>query len=84
MGFDKKTAAKNAQADLCYLASIWSPTAPEGRLVMMLDWNNWVSALRSLLGFLTTTNGASRCSSLTMVSRSKPTFESPFEVVYLY
>ncbi|KAL1612136.1 hypothetical protein SLS60_000359 [Paraconiothyrium brasiliense] len=48
MGFDKKTAAKNAQADLCYLASIWSATAPEDRLVMMLDWNNWVGALCSL------------------------------------
>ncbi|KAF1964544.1 Presilphiperfolan-8-beta-ol synthase [Bimuria novae-zelandiae CBS 107.79] len=42
MGFDKKTATKNAQADLCYLASIWSSTASEERLVMMLDWNHWV------------------------------------------
>ncbi|OAL01858.1 Presilphiperfolan-8-beta-ol synthase [Phaeosphaeriaceae sp. SRC1lsM3a] len=42
MGFDKITAVKNAQVDLCYLASIWSCTAAEDRLVMMLDWNNWV------------------------------------------
>ncbi|KAK2596069.1 hypothetical protein N8I77_013577 [Diaporthe amygdali] len=42
MGFDKATAAKNAQADLCFLASIWSATASEDRLLMMLDWNHWV------------------------------------------
>jgi hypothetical protein len=60
MGFDKTTAAKNAHANLCYLASIWSPTAPEDRLIMMLDWNNWVSALCSLLSSsqsLTTNSG---------------------------
>lgn len=45
MGFDKATAAKNAQADLCFLASIWSATASENRLLMMLDWNHWVSSL---------------------------------------
>lgn len=43
MGFDKMTAVKNAQADFCYLASIWSAIATEERLAMMLDWNNWVS-----------------------------------------
>lgn len=42
MGFDKATAQRNARVDLCYLASIWAPNAPEDRLVMMLDWNHWV------------------------------------------
>ncbi|KAL5370952.1 Cell wall endo-beta-1,3-glucanase [Paraphaeosphaeria sporulosa] len=42
MGFDKTAATRNAQTDLCYLASMWSPTAPEDRLDMMVDWNHWV------------------------------------------
>jgi hypothetical protein len=45
MKFDKKMAERNAKVDLCYLASIWSPDASEDRLVMMLDWNHWVSII---------------------------------------
>lgn len=45
MNYDKTTAAKWAKVDLCYLASIWSAEASEDRLVMMLDWNHWVSFL---------------------------------------
>lgn len=43
MKHDKTVAAKWAKVDLCYLASIWSAEASEDRLVMMLDWNHWVS-----------------------------------------
>ncbi|KAF7956989.1 hypothetical protein EAE96_004311 [Botrytis aclada] len=42
MNFNKAVAARNSKVDLCFLASIWAPDAPEDRLVMMLDWNHWV------------------------------------------
>lgn len=65
MALDKTVAAKNAKVDLCYLASIWSSTAPEDRLVMMLDWNNCVRTLQILLGGLK--SYADRYSFLTIV-----------------
>lgn len=43
MNFDKAMAARNVKVDLCFLASIWAPNASEDRLVMMLDWNHWVT-----------------------------------------
>ena len=48
MNFNKAVAARNSKVDLCFLASIWAPDAPEDRLVMMLDWNHWV-CLHSLI-----------------------------------
>lgn len=42
MNFDKDMTAKNTKVDLCYLASIWAPTADAEALRMMLDWNHWV------------------------------------------
>ncbi|KAM0146338.1 hypothetical protein ACHAPG_011193 [Botrytis cinerea] len=42
MNFNKAVAARNSKVDLCFLASMWAPDAPEDRLVMMLDWNHWV------------------------------------------
>ncbi|KAI1127081.1 Presilphiperfolan-8-beta-ol synthase [Nemania abortiva] len=42
MNWDEKASARNAQADFCYLVSIWAPTADEEALRMMLDWSYWV------------------------------------------
>ncbi|KAI0451913.1 Presilphiperfolan-8-beta-ol synthase [Xylaria acuta] len=42
MNMDEKASDRNTRADLCYMASIWSPTSNEEALRMMLDWNHWV------------------------------------------
>ncbi|KAI8194268.1 Presilphiperfolan-8-beta-ol synthase [Colletotrichum sp. SAR 10_86] len=42
MKYNEVEAAKNSKVDLCFLASIWSPIAPEDRLKIMLDWHHWV------------------------------------------
>ncbi|KAF6804145.1 hypothetical protein CSOJ01_10409 [Colletotrichum sojae] len=42
MNFDKAMAAKNAKADFCYLACMWSPEASEDQMATMMEWNYWV------------------------------------------
>nr|AHY23930.1 terpene synthase [Hypoxylon sp. E7406B] len=38
---DEKASVKNSRVNLCYLISMWAPTADDEALRMMLDWAHW-------------------------------------------